>query len=230
MHHTVRANQLHRILLIAVTIAGTAACGTSGATTSASPTLPSLSTAPSPAVTAAPSSAVAPSTAVAPSASQQPDNATGNSSADVRDNAVFLTYRDPKRGYSIQYVEGWKVSPVANGTTIRDNDSSETIEIATGPTDVAIFLAGTDLPSLQAQMDFNLVKQDIVKVNGKPLLHLSYDVLSPPDPVTGKQVAQSVDRCYVPGSKGIAVVTLAAPKGVDNGNAFRRMIDSFRWV
>ncbi len=231
MHYTVRPDQLARILLIAVTIAGTAACGASGAATSASPSLPTLSTSPSPATTAiAAASTAEPSTAVAPSASQEPDNPTGDSSGDVPDNAVFLTYRDRTRGYSIQYVEGWQVSPVADGTTIRDKDSSETIEIATGPTDAAVFLAGTDLPSLQAQKDFKLLRQDRVKVNGKPLLHLSYEALSPPDPVTGKQVAQAVDRYYVPGSKAIAVVTLATPKGVDNVDAFRQMIESFQWA
>ena len=230
MHHTLRPNRLLRILLIAMTIAGTAACGSKGATTSASPSLPTLSTSPSPAETPASTGTPAPSTAVAPSASQEPDNPTGTSSGDVPDNAVFLTYHDPKGGYSIQYVEGWQVSPVANGTTIRDKDSSETIEVANGPTDAALFLAGTDLPSLQAQQDFKLIKQDSVKVNGKPLLHLLYETLSPPDPVTGKQVAQAVDRYYVPGSKAIAVVTLATPKGVDNVDAFRQMIESFRWA
>jgi hypothetical protein len=42
-------------------------------------------------------------------------------------------------------------------------------------------------------------------------------------------VPSTVDRYYVPGSAGLAVVTLSTPDGVDNVDAFRRMIESFRW-
>jgi hypothetical protein len=47
--------------------------------------------------------------------------------------------------------------------------------------------------------------------------------------VTGKQVPLTVDRYYVPGSGGLAIVSLATPDGVDNVDAFRQMIDSFTW-
>jgi hypothetical protein len=47
--------------------------------------------------------------------------------------------------------------------------------------------------------------------------------------VTGKSVASTVDRYYVPGAGSLAVVTLSTPTGVDNVDAFRQMIESFRW-
>src|SRR2546426_11453262 len=58
----------------------------------------------------------APTGTSSPAASQEAD--TGTTSGDVPDNAVFLTYRDPKLGYSIQYVEGWQVSPATDGVAI----------------------------------------------------------------------------------------------------------------
>jgi len=143
---------------------------------------------------------------------------------------VFLTYRDPKLGYSIQYVEGWQVSPAADGVAIRDKDSSELVQLVAVQADVPGFVSGTDLPALRQQAGFHLVTRDSVTVGGRALIHLVYDLPSPPDPVTGKQVPSAVDRYYVPGQNGLAIVSLATPKGVDNVDAFRQMIESFRWA
>ena len=47
--------------------------------------------------------------------------------------------------------------------------------------------------------------------------------------MTGKKVTLVVDR-YELGSRGrIAVVDLGTPAGVDNVDAYRMMIRSFRW-
>jgi hypothetical protein len=47
--------------------------------------------------------------------------------------------------------------------------------------------------------------------------------------VTGKQVPSTVDRYYVAGPNGLAIVSLSTPDGVDNVDAFRQIIESFRW-
>lgn len=176
----------------------------------------------------APARSGAPAPATGSASSQGPD--TGTTSGDVPDNAVFLTYRDPKLGYSIQYVEGWQVSQTADGVAIRDKDSSELVQVVSPATDVASYVSGTDLPALRRQAGFQLIKQDTVTVKGAALVHLAYAIPSAPDPVTGKQVPSAVDRYYVPGPKGLAIVSLATPNGVDNVDAFRQMIESFRWA
>jgi hypothetical protein len=165
-----------------------------------------------------------------PSESQAPDTSGGTSHGDIPDNAVFLTYHGSTPVFSIQYVEGWQVSRQPDGVVIRDKDSSETIAIVAPQTDVPGYVASTDLPSLQAQTGFNLMKQDTVKVGGSSYLHLAYHLPAPPDPVTGKRVPSTVDRYYVPGPNGLAIVSLSTPDGVDNVDAFRQMIQSFRWA
>jgi len=147
----------------------------------------------------------------------------------VPDNAVFLTYTGGQPGFSIQYVEGWQVTPGPDGMVARDKDSSETVGIVVAPPDVKAYVASTDLPALQSQAGFKLDKQDTVKVGEAHLIHLVYHLPSPPDPVTGKQVPSTVDRYYVPGPSGLAVVSLSTPDGVDNVDAFRQMIESFKW-
>ena len=49
-----------------------------------------------------------------------------------------------------------------------------------------------------------------------------------PDPVTGKQVPSTIDRFYLSGP-GLAIISLSTPDGVDNVDAFRQMITSFKW-
>ena len=164
-----------------------------------------------------------------PVVSQPPDTGGGTTSGDVPDNAVFLTFRGGSPAFSIQYVEGWQVSQQADGVVIRDKDSSETVTIGPAQTDVSAFVSSTDLPALGAEHGFKLVKQDTVKVGGAHYVHLVYHLPAPPDPVTGKQVPSTVDRYYVPGPNGLAVVSLSTPDGVDNVDAFRQMIESFKW-
>ena len=224
--HSVSTSSLRRLVIIPVIGLAVAACGSAG------PSAPARTAAANPATTesAIPASPSEPQSAepspTEPTASEPPG---GTTSGDVPDNAVFLTYKGANPGFSIQYVEGWQVTPQADGVVIKDKDSSETVALMGLQADIPGYVASTDLPALQAQAGFGLVKQDTVKVGGSRYVHLVYHQKSPPDSVTGKQVAQTVDRYYVPGTAGIAIVSLATPDGVDNVDAFRQMIQSFKW-
>jgi hypothetical protein len=169
------------------------------------------------------------SPAASSSASAAAEPSGGTTTGDVPDNAVFLKYQGASPVFSIQYVEGWQVTPQPDGVAIRDKDSSETVAIVASQADIAGYIASTDLPALQAQAGFSLVKHDTVTVGASKYVHLAYHVTSPPDAVTGKQLPLMVDRYYVPGSGGLAIVILATPSGVDNVDAFRQMIESFAW-
>ena len=158
-----------------------------------------------------------------------PDSGGATAVGDIPDNAVFLTFHGGTPPFAIQYVEGWQVTSQSDGVVIRDKDSSETVAII-GATDPSSYVSSTDLPGLQAQAGFKLVKRDTVKVGTRTYVHLAYHLPAPPDPVTGKQVPSTVDRYYVPGPAGLAVVSLSTPDGVDNVDAFRQMIESFKWA
>jgi hypothetical protein len=200
-----------------------AACG--GAAAPSSGQTPTIAT---PAVETAPTVPSA-SAAPGPTDSPAPETGGGTTSGDIPDNAKFLTFHSASPAFSIQYVEGWQVTQQAAGVVIRDKDSSETVAIVDAHSDVPGYVATTDLPALEAQPGFKLVHQDTVKVGGSTYIHLVYNAPAPPDPVTGKQVPSTIDRYYVPGSAGLAVISLSTPNGVDNVDAFRQMIESFAW-
>lgn len=227
-HRTTTRLRLSLLPALAILLA---ACGT-GATPSSAPSATNPA-APSTAPSGSPTTvAPSPSPAVeqpieAPS--QAPDTGGGTTKGDVPDNAVFLTYQNAAHGFSIQYVEGWQVTTGPDGVVIRDKDSSETVAVVAPASDVAGFISGTDLPALQSQAGFKLVKQDRIKLPSGTYDHLVYHLPSPADPVTGKQIPSTVDRYYVPGATGLAIVSLSTPDGVDNVDAFRTMIESFTW-
>lgn len=179
---------------------------------------------------AAPSATSAEGASSGPSVSEPaPAESSGATAAgDIPDDAVFLTYTGTSPRFSIQYVEGWQVSQQPNGVVIRDKDSSETVAVVAA-TDPRGFLSSTDLPDLQSRSGFKLLEQDEVKVGAASYQHLVFQLLAPPDPVTGKQVPSTVDRYYVPGPLGLALISLSTPDGVDNVDAFRQMIQSFSW-
>ena len=220
--HSVSPSSVRRLVVITVIGLVVTACGGTGL---ASPAATAI-------VNAAPVASATPAvsgTSASPSDAAASEPPGGTTSGDVPDNAVFLTYKGVNPAFSIQYVEGWQVTPTGHGVVIRDKDSSETVAIVAVPADVAAFVASTDLPALQAQPGFRLIKQDTVKAGGSTYIHLAFHQTSPPDSVTGKQVPQTVDRYYIPGLNGLAVVSLATPDGVDNVDAFRQMMESFTW-
>jgi hypothetical protein len=224
--HSASTSGLRRLVIIPVIGLVVAACGSAG---------PSVPAATADGSAAPARSAIPASPSEPPAAEPSPTDSTaseppgGTTSGDVPDNAVFLTYKGANPGFSIQYVEGWQVTPKGEGVLIKDKDSSETVAIVAAPADVTAFVASTDLPALQGQPGFKLIKQDTVKAGSSRYVHLAFHQTSPPDSVTGKQVPQTVDRYYVPGPTGLAVVSLATPDGVDNVDAFRQMIESFTW-
>jgi len=56
-----------------------------------------------------------------------------------------------------------------------------------------------------------------------------YTTASARSPVTGKHVTLAVDRYYLAHGGKEAIVDLGTPQGVDNVDAYRLMIESFRW-
>jgi hypothetical protein len=70
---------------------------------------------------------------------------------------------------------------------------------------------------------------DQVTVGGKPAYKVVYTTVSAPNPVTGKRVTLIVDRYYLWHNGKRAVIELGTAQGVDNVDAYRMMIGSFRW-
>jgi hypothetical protein len=154
--------------------------------------------------------------------------AEANSAAtgDIPDNQVFITFQNAVAHYSLKYPEGWAQQGAGGRVMFRDKNNIVRVVVAAGAAPSAAVarravarLAGTTLRGSPRS----------VSIGGAPALALVYATHSAPNPVTGKRVTLLVDRYYLGHAGRIAVVDLGTPEGVDNVDAYRLMIESFRW-
>jgi hypothetical protein len=169
-------------------------------------------------------------TATAPSGSTDAGALQGeaNSAAtgDIPDNQVFLTFRDSSAGWSMKYPEGWVESGPGNRVTFQDKNNIVRVVIVKAPPPTAASIRA-EFASFKATHLSSGPTQ--LQLQGSPAFKVVYTTRSAPNPVTGKRVTLQVDRYYLSNAGEEAIVDLGTPKGVDNVDAYRLMIESFRW-
>jgi hypothetical protein len=176
------------------------------------------------ATTAAKAPAATTTAQAAPGALQA--EARSAATGDVPDNQVFIVLRDRKAGYSMKYPEGWAVSGSGSTATIRDKNNIVRVVVQPGPLPTAAAarkaLATASGATLRSA-------PRTVRLGGEPAVALVYTTRSAASAVTGKRVTLVVDRYYLAHAGKVAIVDLGTPEGVDNVDAYRLMIESFRW-
>jgi hypothetical protein len=160
-----------------------------------------------------------------PTASEAQSAAQG----DIPDNQKFLTFKNPQAGYSIKYPEGWAQKGANGLVTFSDKANSVKIAVTRG--------SAPTTASVSAELKKEAAKDPTLKpgapqqmnVGQNQAIHVVYHLQGPADPVTGKKPTLMVDR-YVLASKGrVATVDQSSPVGVDNVDAYRLIIESFKW-
>jgi len=207
------------VLALVVSAVIVAGCGGSKRTT-ASGTTTAATTAAKAATTAATSS----SSAGGPGALQAEANSAA--AGDIPDNQVFLAFSNRAAGYSMKYPEGWAQQGSGDRVTFRDKNNIVRIVVGAGaaPSHASVQADVAHLGNAQIQAGAQQMT-----ISGKPAFKVVYSTESAPNAVTGKRVKLVVDRYYLWKGGRRAVVDLGTPEGVDNVDAYRLMIESFRW-
>jgi hypothetical protein len=174
-------------------------CGSKSSPTTAAP----------PATTAVPT---ATSTASGPGALQAEVAATA--AGDIPDNQVFVTYRGS--AFSMKFPEGWAQAGAGTNVTFRDKNNIVRI----------VILRGTRPPQVKGATI--TARPAPVTEGGLHGTKLTYRTTSAPNPVTGKHVTLTVDRYALAKGGRMAIIDLGTPVGVDNVDAYRMMVGSFR--
>jgi hypothetical protein len=171
--------------------------------------------------------------AASTSAAQPPNALQGEAASaatgDIPDNQVFVALRDPKAGFSMKYPEGWAQNGTGEKVSFRDKNNVVRIVVQQGkPATVASVRA--DLTALRrATPSLRSQAPAAMTISGAPAIKVVYSTESAPNLVTNKRVKLTVDRYYLAHGGKVAVVDLGTPVGVDNVDAYRLMIQSFRW-
>jgi hypothetical protein len=158
-----------------------------------------------------------------PGALQAEANAAA--AGDIPDNQVFLAFRNGRAGYSMKYPEGW--AQRGSGTAVVFRDKNNIVRVVVGGG--AAPSAATVRRELRHGVHVLAAPQPIQLPSGRAL-KVVYSTESAPNAVTGKRVTLVVDRYYLWRRGRRAVVDLGTPQGVDNVDAYRLMIESFRWT
>jgi hypothetical protein len=217
---SIQKSSLACALLAAVLVAG---CGSSSSS--------SNSPAPSAASSAAgASSGSASSGSSGSGAGALSADARSAATGDIPDNQVFLVFTNRTAGYSIKYPEGWTQSGSAGSVTFRDKNNLVHVLIARGaaPTPTSVTAQLNALKSSDPTLSFRAPQ--VVTIGSSPSVKAVYSTESAPNPVTGKRVKLIVDRYELARAGRVATVDLGTPTGVDNVDAYRKMIESLRWL
>jgi hypothetical protein len=216
MGAVVRATAVLSSTIMAVLAAG---CGSSGSSSSSTPaTQQPAATATTPQSTT--------STPVGALSAEAQSAATG----DIPDTQVFLTYKNPSAGYRISYPEGWTRQGSTADVTFSDKNNIVHIVItkARSATTADVAAELNRLKQSSSTLTFTAPKN--IQVKSGSAVKTTYTTKSAPNPVTGKSVLLIVDRYELSQNGKRATVDLGTPKGVDNVDAYRMMINSFRWL
>jgi len=162
--------------------------------------------------------------AASPGALQAEANAAA--AGDIPDNQTFLVFANRRMGYSMKYPEGWAQHGSAGAVVFRDKNNVVRVLISRGALP-SLAAVARDLARLGGARVVR--RPQTVLVSGAHAVKAVYSTVSAPNPVTGKRVTLVVDRYYLAHGGHRAVVDLGTPQGVDNVDAYRLMIDSFRW-
>jgi len=160
-----------------------------------------------------------------PNALQAEANAAAT--GDIPDNQVFLVFRDAAAGgWSMKYPEGWAQSGARGTITFRDKNNIVRIAVVKRSPTTARRIRGEMSAAGSARLRSGPQRMSI---SGARAFKVVYTTRSAPNPVTGKRVTLRVDRYYLVHRGKEAVIDLGTPVGVDNVDAYRLMIESFRW-
>lgn len=169
------------------------------------------------------------SSATATGASALSAEARSAATGDIPDNQVFLVFSNASAHYSIKYPEAWTQSGSAGNVTFRDKNNIAHVAIAAGavPTTASVEKAVQSLKAATPTLTFT--PAHALSIGSEAAVKLTYTTRSAPDPVTGRSVLLIVDRYALHHGGQVAIVDLGTPQGVDNVDAYRKMIESFRW-
>lgn len=198
------------ILVVVLLVSGCGGGSTSSATSSQSPTA---------------GGAAAPEGSGALAA-----DAKSAATGDIPDNQNFLTFSDLRLRVTMIYPEGWTVQQTPSEVSIKNKNNLVRIGVSRGPVPTTASVQAQIVALQHSNPTLTAGTPQTVTLKSGPAVKVTYTTASAPNPVTGKRVTLMVDRYELAHAGRVAVVDLGTPTGVDNVDAYKRMIGSFKWL
>ncbi|MCW2601093.1 MAG: lipoprotein [Frankiales bacterium] len=164
------------------------------------------------------------------SAQQSPVAAENAPPGDIADNVAFVRYANATGHYSFTHPEGWTQNE--HGAAVLFTDKLNGVQVQTGTATRSTTVAGAkaqDVPTLKGtQAAFELRSVATASMPGGTGVLIVYRRNSAPDPVTGRQYRDEVQRYELVHAGHEVVVEMFGPVGADNVDAYRTMVQSLQ--
>jgi hypothetical protein len=149
---------------------------------------------------------------------------------DIPDTQAFVAFATAGSKYSITVPEGWARSTHGTQTTFTNHFNTVSVGTLPGaaptPTSINAGIVGELRRTIPG---FTLGGVATASVPAGTAVVTTYRAQSPADPVTGKRVSLDVQRYDVGHAGTVATITVSAPHGSDNVDAWRTITRSFTW-
>jgi hypothetical protein len=153
-----------------------------------------------------------------------------NPPGDIPDNIAFVRYANATGRYSFTHPEGW--AETTRGSTVTFTDKLNGVQVQPGALSTAPTVSSAkqqDVPALtSSQAAFELRNVTAVTEPGGSGVRIVYRRNSAPDPVTGRQYRDEVERYELVQGGREVIVELFGPVGSDNVDAYKTMITSLK--
>lgn len=163
--------------------------------------------------------------------SSAPFPAENRPPGDIPDDQAFVDYTAPDGSFTVKVPEGWAQTKSGSDVVFSSKFNSITLTERSGfyqPTEQ--YAKTVEVPKIASTTTgFTAGKVQTVQRRSGPVLLITYRADSPPSPVTGKSVPLDVERYEFAKSGRGVVITLSAPSGSDNVDAWRTVTDSLTW-
>lgn len=156
-------------------------------------------------------------------------DAKSAATGDIPDSQNFLTLNAAQLRISMIYPEGWTVQEGTSGVSIQDKNNLVRINLSHGPAPTTASVRAQLAALKQSTPSLTVGSTHTIILKSGPAVKATYTTQSAPNPVTGKQVTLTVDRYELAHGGRLAIVEEGTPVGVDNVDAYKRMIASFKW-
>ena len=165
-----------------------------------------------------------------PGAGQSAVPAEKNPPGDIPDNVAYVAYTNAAGKYTFTHPEGW--SETTTGSTVTYTDKLNGVQVLLGKLTTAPTVDSAkqrDVPALRSsQAAFELRNVTAATVPGGRGVRIVYRRNSAPDPVTGRQYRDEVERYELVSDGREVIVELFGPVGSDNVDAYKTMITSLK--
>ncbi|MGI8536009.1 MAG: hypothetical protein ACR2K2_05815 [Mycobacteriales bacterium] len=151
-----------------------------------------------------------------------------NPPGDIPDNLAFVPYTNPAGQYSFTHPEGWAETTTGSSVTFTDKLNGVQGEVGTLTVAPTVDSAKQqDVPALMSsQAAFELRGVTAVTEPAGSGVRIVYRRNSAPDPVTGRQYRDEVERYELVSHGREVILELSGPVGSDNVDAYKTMITS----